>query len=361
MSDSTPTPTTSENAPPEATASTKPQGNPLGNLISRMSLTQLTLAVLVIVFVWQWVAAHGELNQVQQEVARRLAEVEGTNKANQTLVTQNQELVRELGGKLSLLESRFAETQSQRESLEALYEAMSSSRDQTALADVEQMVLIADQQLQLSANVKAALIALQHAESRLKELNRPAFSGLLNHINSDIERLRALPTVDVPAYNLQLDTLINAADTLPLIQDLQPSQIIAPTSTPTKVLGAWDAFWQELWQEIRNLVRIENMQQEVMPLLSPDQTFFLRENLKLRLLNARLSLASHDEANFLRELKTTQNWIKRYFDPKSAETAKALALIQQLEAAKITVNVPDISGSLNAVRTYRTTHDKGAQ
>lgn len=361
MSETTPTPTTTETAPPDTATPVKAPANLLGNLISRMSLTQLTLAVLVIVFVWQWVAAHGELNQVQQEVARRLAEVEGTNKANQTLVTQNQELVRELGGKLSLLESRFAETQSQRESLEALYQAMSSSRDQTALADVEQMVLIAGQQLQLSANIKAALIALQHAASRLQELNRSAFSGLLNHINSDIERLRALPTVDVPAYNLQLDAIITAADTLPLIQDLHPSQAVAPATPALKELNAWNAFWQDIWQEVRSLVRIENMQQEVMPLLSPNQTFFLRENLKLRLLNARLSLASHDETNFLRELKTARTWIKRYFDPKSTETIHVLAQLQQLEETKITVNVPDISGSLNAVRTYRTTHDKGAQ
>ncbi|MDH2916419.1 MAG: uroporphyrinogen-III C-methyltransferase [Gallionella sp.] len=334
-------------------------GNPVGNLISRMTLTQLTLAALVVVFVWQWLDAHYQLNQVQQEVARRLAEVEGSSKANQTLVTQNQELVRELGGKLSLLENKFAETQSQRAALDALYQEMSSSRDQTALADVEQMVLIADQQLQLSANVKAALIALQHAEGRLQRLDRPAFSGMRTRINSDIERLRALPSIDVPAINQQLDKLIVIADTMPLAQDarIQTLHVAAAPSADS----AWSRFWRELWQELRGLVRIENTQQAEMPLLSPTQTFFLRENLKLRLISARLALLSRDELSFQRELSSSQAWVNRYFDSKSNEASQALASMQKLASANITLDVPDISGSLEAVRNYRATHERGAR
>ncbi|TNC95557.1 MAG: hypothetical protein FD121_1375 [Gallionellaceae bacterium] len=338
-----------------------PHSNPIGKLISSMTLTQLTLAALVVIFVWQWLDAHYQLNQVQQEVARRLAEVEGSSKANQTLVTQNQELVRELGGKLSLLESKFAETASQRAALDALYQEMSSSRDQTALADVEQMVLIAGQQLQLSANVKAALIALQHAESRLQRLDRPAFGEMKNRINHDIERLRALPNIDAPAINQQLDKLIIAADIMPLAQDarLQPEAVATEPNVSSG--NAWTRFWHELWHELRGLVRIENTEQAEMPLLSPTQTFFLRENLKLRLISARLALLSHDEVSFQRELRSAQAWVYRYFDNKSKDATQALASLQKLSASNITLNVPDISGSLEAVRNYRATHERSAR
>ncbi len=367
MSETTPTQPAAELAkvePDTAAPHAVPKaanGNPIGKLISGMSLTQLTLAVLVVVFVWQWVDAHYQLNQVQQEVARRLAEVEGSSKANQTLVTQNQELVRELGGKLSLLESKFAETQSQRAALEALYQEMSSSRDQTTLAEVEQMVLIAGQQLQLSANVKAALIALQHAESRLQQLSRPSFGEMKNRINRDIERLRALPNIDAPGINQQLDKLILAADTMQLAQDARLQAVPSITTQVPQDDDAWKRFWRELWQELRGLVRIENTEQAEMPLLSPTQTFFLRENLKLRLISARLALLSHDEASFQRELSSAQAWINRYFDNKSKDAAQALASLQKLTTANITLNVPDISGSLEAVRSYRATHERGAR
>lgn len=368
MSETTPTQPAAEPSKVEPDTAAPPaapktaNGNPIGKLISGMSLTQLTLAVLVVVFVWQWVDAHYQLNQVQQEVARRLAEVEGSSKANQTLVTQNQELVRELGGKLSLLESKFAETASQRAALDALYQEMSSSRDQTALADVEQMVLIAGQQLQLSANVKAALIALQHAESRLQRLDRPGFGEMKKRISHDIERLRALPNIDATGINQQLDKLILAADAMPLAQDARVQTEPAKTSeAQPATTNAWQRFWSELWNELRGLVRIENTEQAEMPLLSPTQTFFLRENLKLRLISARLALLSHDEASFQRELKSAQAWVNRYFDSKSKDATQAQASLQKLTAANITLNVPDISGSLEAVRSYRATHERGAR
>ena len=323
-----------------------------------MTLTQLTLVVLVVVFVWQWLDAHSQLNQTQQQVARRLSEVEAANKANQILLAQNQELVRELGGKLSLVESRYAETQNQRAALEALYQEMSSSRDQTALAEVEQMLLIAGQQLQLSANVKAALIAMQQAESRLQ---RPAFAGLKKRIGQDIDKLRALPNIDVPAINLRLDGVIGAVDSLPLAQDvrIQPQQSVAAAVDPAE--GAWNRFWREVWQETKHLVRIENTERQEMPLLSPTQTFFLRENLKLRLLSARMALLTRDEVSFRRDLKTSQEWLKRYFDVKSDASAQALGTLQKLAASNIVIDMPDISGSLEAVRNYRVSHERGAR
>ena len=331
--------------------------NRIGEMLSRLPLTHLTLLVLVVVFVWQWLDAHSQLNQTQQQVARRLSEVETTNKANQLLLAQNQELVRELGGKLSLVETRYAESQNQRAALESLYQEMSSSRDQTALAEVEQMLLIAGQQLQLSGNVKAALIAMQQAESRLQ---RPAFASLRKRINQDIDKLRALPSIDVPAINLRLDGVIGAVDKLVLAQDtrIQPQQ---PVAAPDPAEGAWKRFWRELGQETKRLVLIENTERQEMPLLSPTQAFFLRENLKLRLLSARMALLTRDEVSFRRDLKTSQEWLKRYFDTKSNESAQALGALQKLAASSIVIEVPDISGSLEAVRNYRVSHERGAR
>jgi uroporphyrin-3 C-methyltransferase len=361
MSDSTEQTTSADNSSattqvglPVAPRAT--HGNRLGELFARVTLTQLTLAVLVVVFLWQWLDAHSQLNQTQQQVASRLSEVEAANKANQILVAQNQELVRELGGKLSLLESKYAETQNQRIALESLYREMSSSRDLTALAEVEQMLLIAGQQLQLSANVKAALIAMQQAESRMK---RPAFAALNKRIELDMDKLRSLPNIDVPAINSRLDGVIGAVDSLPLAQDIRMQQQPAPVASPSG--GVWKRFWSELWQETRQLVQIENTEQQEMPLLSPTQSFFLRENLKLRLLSARMALLTRDEVSFRRELKTSQEWLKRYFDGKSGDSAQALGTLQKLAASHIVVEMPDISGSLEAVRNYRASHERSSK
>ncbi len=335
-------------------------GNPLGRLIARMSLTQLTLAVLTLVFLWQWFDAHQQIEQMQQQLAQRLSEMDGSSKASQALLAQNQEMVRELGGKLSVLESKFAEAQNQRAALEALYQEMSSSRDQTALAEVEQTLMIAEQQLQLAANVKAALIAMQHADSRLQHLDRPALAGLRKTIDHDIDKLRSLPNIDVAGINARLDGLVAAVSNLPLMQDIHPQEG-ARAPEPAADATAWQRFWRELWQDIRHLVRIENTEKQYMPLLSPTQSFFLRENLKIRLLSARLALLSRDEASFRRDVGTAQEWIQAYYDSRSKDTAQALAVLQKLASANVSIELPDISDSLEAVRNYRIAHEKGAR
>lgn len=331
------------------------------SVVSRMSLTQLTLAVLVVVFIWQWLDAHRRINQLEEMVAQRLSEVSGSNQANQTLLAQSQEQVRDLGGKLSLLENRFAETQAQRAVLDALYQDISSNRDVGVLADVEQVLLVADQQLRLSANVKAALIAMQNAESRLQRLDRPGLAELRKRIGRDIEHLRALPEVDQPELSRQLESIIIAVDGLPLAQDVRPPARAKAVAAEPAEGNAWQRFWHELWQELRQLIRIEDTRQQELPLLSPEQSFFMRENVKLRLLTAKLAMMTHDQAGFRRELKTVRLWLDRYCDNTARATQQVLGEVKKLSAATIAVDVPDISPTLDAVRNYRAAQERSAK
>lgn len=352
--------TTEPNSPAEQAVQVHAHKNPVSRAISHLNLTQLTLVVVVIVFAWQWIEGKQQLNQIQNILAQRLAEVDGNSKAAQTLTLQSQELVRELGGKLSLLESRYAETQGQRASLETLYQDLASSHDQLLLAEVEQLLLIAGQQLQLTANVKAALIAMQQADSRLQRLNRPAVNNLRRAIKADIDKLRALPDVDVSGINSRLDNLITLVGRLPLVQDMRANENLAtPVAVPDE--GRLSKLLSEFWQEARSLVRIENTHQDELPLLSPSQSFFLHENLKLRLLSARLALLSRDETSFRHDIKTAQEWVKLYFDVKSADGAQAISTLQKLNTSSIKIELPDVSGSLEAVRHYRASREKGTR
>jgi len=353
--------TESQNTPtPDAAPLAPAPSNRLGELISRMSLTQLTLSLLVIIFLAQWFEAHREINNMQQELAKQLAEMGGSNKVNQTLVAQNQEMVREFGGKLSLLESKYAEAQNQRAALETLYQEMSSNRDQSAVADIEQMLMIANQQLQLSANVKAALIALQQADSRLQKMDRASMNELRKSLGRDIDRLRALPNVDIPGISLRLDSIVATLDELPLAQDIRmPEKFSAPKLSPGG--NSWGNFWHGIWANLQSLVRIKNMQKEELPLLSPTQAFFLRENLKLRLLSSRLALLSRDEVSFKHDIKASQDWLKIYFDIQSEDGAQVMKSLQTLATSTITIELPDVSASLEAVHNYRLAHEKAAR
>ncbi|HYR05614.1 MAG TPA: uroporphyrinogen-III C-methyltransferase [Gallionella sp.] len=332
--------------------------NPFVTVFSRMNLTQMTLAVLVVIFLWQWFDGHRAISDMQQQLAKKIAEMDGASKANQVLLAQSQGEVRDLSAKVAALEMRYAEAQNQRAALEALYNDLSVSRDETALAEVEQMLMIAGQQLQLSANVKAALIAMQSADARLQRMDRPAFNGLRKAIGQDMDKLRALPSVDITGINLQIDSLIVAVNELPLVyqQRVAKKEGTAQATAP-KVETAWQRLLREIWQDAKQLVRIEDTGKAEIPLLPPSQEFFLRENLKLRLLSARLALLSRDEDGFRQELKTAQLWVIRYFDGKSNEVMRVLAGMKKIAASPVSIELPDVSPSLQVVRNYRLTHE----
>jgi len=334
------------------------QKSKVGSGISRISLTQLTLAVLVLVFLWQWLEGRRVIDEMQQQLAAKIAEMDGNNKANQVLLAQNQEQMRELFAKVTILESRYAETQNQRAGLEALYNNLSENRIETVLAEVEQMLLIASQQLQLSANVKAALIAMQSADARLQRMNRPALNDLRKAINQDMDKLRALPKVDVTGINIQLNNLMTAVDELPMIYQQRGTDQVNVLTSSQKDEQTWQKLMRDIWRELKQLVRIENTGKDEIPLLSPNQEFFLRENLKLRLLTARIALLSRDDMSYRQELKTAQTWMTRYFDGTSAQGARILAELKKLAETSIHVELPDISPSLQAVRNYRLSLDK---
>ena len=331
----------------------------LADVFARISVTQLTLALLVLIFVWQWLDGRSAISTMREELAQKIAEMDGTAKANSILIAKNQDEVREMSVKVATLESYYAQAENQRAALETLYNNFSISRDETALADVEQLLLIAGQQLQLLGNVKAALIAMESADARLQRMDRPAFNGLRNAIGQDIDKLRVLPGVDVAGINLRINRLLASVDDMPLVDRHRPSEnLVAQAKVPVVNVAAWQKLLDAIWLEVKQLVRIENTGLTQIVLLPPKQEFFLRENLKMRLVSARLALLSRDEESFRQEIKTAQLLTKRYFDVKSPEGEHMLNELAILSTASIDIELPDISTSLRAVRSYRLSQEK---
>jgi uroporphyrin-3 C-methyltransferase len=344
---------TEQQQPQEVGAGTDARSSSASSVFSRVSFPYLVIGILVVVFLWQWLEVRRDISDMQQQLARKIAEIDGNTKASQILLSQSQEQVREIFSKVATLEARYAEEQNQRAALEALYKNLSVNRDETVLAEVEQLLLLAEQELQLSGNIRAALIAMQTADERLKGMNRVALSGLRTQIEHDMDKLRAMPSVDITAINSQLNDLISLVDDLPFVhqQRVATDEALNTASQPAET--AWQKLLREIWLEARQLVRIENTGKAEMPLLSPEQEFYLRENLKLRLLSARLALLSRDEGGFRQEVKTAQNWVQRYFVGKSSQEVRMSEELRKLAASNISVQLPDISLSLQAVRSYR--------
>lgn len=326
----------------------------------RLNLALLISLTVAVLLAWQWFDSRNQIAELQQEFAKRLTDTVGIVKDNRALFRDNQEALRETQVKLGLLENKLAESQNQQIALENLYQELSRNSDEWTLVQVQQMLDIASQQLQLAGNVKAALIALQAADARLQRIDRPQFIPLRKIINKDIERLKAVPYVDTVAISVRLDNLISKADSLPLAMDVRPHSGQSEAGEQA-AQSAWLKFAREMWQDMKQIVRIQNTAEQEIPLLAPDQLFFLRENLKLRLLSARLALLLHDETSFKSDINAAQGWLARYYDNSSEVTKAAQASLRQLQENRVSIEIPDISASLDAARNFKFAHEKAAK
>jgi uroporphyrin-III C-methyltransferase len=327
---------------------------------SRLAVLALLLALAATALAaWQWYDARKRFDVLQQDVARRFAEIDTLSRDTRSLAAQSRDELRDVVARLGQIEARMVETQNQRLALESLYRDLSGSRDVWVLAEVEQTLLIANQQLQLAGNVKAALIALGAADARLARMDRPQLTGLRRVIGQDIERLKAAPYMDVVGMALRLDNVVTAVDTLPLAMEERPQP--ANDATAPASGGFWANLWRETMQDLRGLVRIQNTEKPAAPLLSPEQVFFLRENLKLRLLGARLALLARDEDSFKADLNAASDWLQRYYNPGSKPVASALSTVKQLAQSEVGIELPDISASLDAARNLRMVRERAAR
>jgi uroporphyrin-III C-methyltransferase len=321
-------------------------------------LVLLAIALTAGLATLYWIDVRQRLSGAQHELASRLRAAEDGAREAGSAARAAQDSLLASQARIAALEARLAESQSQQLALEALYSDLTRNRDEWQLAEIEQVLAIASQQLQLAGNVRAALLALQLAEARLARTDRPQFVPIKRALARDIERLKVLPAIDMPAMTMRLDSLVAGVDALPLAFEERGERPAAAKDAAGAERGFWSRLGAEVWGELRQLVVVRQMNAPEPPLLPPTQAYFVRENLRLRLLNARMSLLTRDEAGYREDLRAVQAWIRRYFDPRSKQTADALAQLKGLASASFSFEMPTIAESLDAVRGYKSRRER---
>ncbi|MDH5244999.1 MAG: uroporphyrinogen-III C-methyltransferase [Betaproteobacteria bacterium] len=315
-------------------------------------------ALAVLAAAGLWLDGKRTQQSLRIEVAQRLSGIESSTQAAGRAQTQLATDLRDAQAKITLLEARLAESQAEQAALEALYRDLAPSRDEIAISEIEQVLLVASQQLQLAGNVSSALTALQLAEAKLQRLDRPQFVPLRRALARDIDRLKAVPYVDVVGMSLKLDRGIAAVDSLPLAMDERVPPPAPDKSATSAADSPWRRFLADIWSDAKQLIRIEVADRPAAPLVPMAQQYFLRENLKLRLLTARIALLARDDASFQADLAAVDAWLKQYFDSRAKPVQALQATVHQLAASPVPGETPDLNGSLEALRVLRLGWDR---
>ena len=311
----------------------------------------VALLALAAAGTFAWLDARRGLGTLRSDVSQLRVQDDSILAQVRTRDSEITNDVQDLRTKQAAIETRLAETASQQAALDALYRDLAPSRDAIALSEVEQILVLASQQLSLAGNVPSALAAVQLADGKLARLDRPQFAPLRRSLAREIEQLKAVPAVDVPGIAAKLDAALSSIGKLPLARDerLPPAPKDAASATDSR----FTAFLRGAWSELKSVVRIEVSDRPAAPLVSPEQTYFLRENLRLRLLSARLALLARDAQAFKLDINATSTWIKQYFDLQTKPVQDLVATLAQLSATPMPAALPDLSQSLEIVQTLK--------
>jgi uroporphyrin-3 C-methyltransferase/uroporphyrinogen III methyltransferase/synthase len=317
------------------------------------------LALLLAVAVGAW--SYTQLAAVKRETARRLAELQQAAAAAGETATRADAEARAARQQAAVIESRLAEVESQRQALEQLYADLSRGRDEAVLVEVERLITLGAQELQFTGNVPTALAALQTADTRLARLESPRFLPLRRVLARDIERLKAAPTVDITGIALKIDQLLTGSENWPLLAEASPPAPAAAASPqapqPPREVEWWERAWNSFQRELgeyRDLIRIRAVDAPDAMLLGQQQQALVRQQLRLRLLNARQALLARNDRLYRADLAEAQVLLNRYFDVRQRDAAAAVASMKQLAQAPLTVESPNINDSVSAVRAVRT-------
>jgi len=279
-------------------------------------------------------------------------------------------LARAAETKVALLEGRVAETALQRTQLEELIQQLSRSRDENVLADVDAAVRVAVQQSAITGSAEPLAAALRQSEERLARMNQPRLERVRRALARDLDRVRAVAISDIASLTIKIDEAIRAVDDLPLLAQPErrpvapgrpgaaavaaaPASAAASAARPQgwwpwlQAQGAWAG--ERVWGEVRALVRVTRIDHPEAALVAPEQAWFLRENLKLRLLNARLALLSRQFDTAQADLRDAVASLDRYFDRSARRVVLTADLVRQVAGQARQVSLPRPDETLAAL------------
>jgi uroporphyrin-3 C-methyltransferase len=307
------------------------------------------IALLVAVLLWQ------KLSRIQEQLARQSADTGLQALEAKTWAKQAQETVQNSAARVSLMEARLSEVALQRTQMEDLMQSLSRSRDETLVVDIESALRIAQQQAQMTGSTEPLLAALQSAQKRVQRAAQPRLAPVSRALEIDLERLKNLPAFDVPGLMTKLDEGVVLVEGLALVNAARVSQSQIRQQAEASGEPTPPTWWMNglmrMADEVRGLVRVSRIDAPEAALLSPDQAFFLRENLKLKLLNARLGLLARQKEGVRNDLSAAAVLVRRYAEPQSRRTAQLLQLLEQTSEQVRTAELPRIEASLTALNT----------
>jgi uroporphyrin-3 C-methyltransferase len=223
-------------------------------------------------------------------------------------------------------------------------------------SEAEYLVRMAGRKLWLENDPQTAIGLLQSADERISAMKDPALTVLRKALADDITKVKALKTTDITNTIFDLDTLIDGLTQLPLNRVDENFADNKSTQQVTDSIDDWQQNLARTWHDLTDgFITIRKRTTDLEPLLSPEQQWYLVENIRNKLLQAQLALYRFDQLNYQQSISLADKWLQQYFDlsdPKTKTMIASLDKLAKVNIAKITLNKFQASPLLQQLVIY---------
>jgi uroporphyrin-3 C-methyltransferase len=309
-------------------------------------LAAALLAVLALGAIGLAWDARQRLRTMEMELVRRAQDSQAQAAEARVLARQAEDAARQAVAKVALVDARVADATVQRSQVEELLDSLTRAHDDGVLGEVEALVRSAQQQSAITGSAEPLLIGLRQVEERLARRNEPKVERVRRAVARDLERLKASGATDPATLTARIDDVLRGVDDLPLRAQPRASAAttaaaaaaVASAPAPAAADAAWAeraaAWWAQVrarvWAEVRALVRVTRIDSPEAALLAPEQGEFLRQHLKLHLLNAKLAVLARQFDSAQTELRESQALLERYYDRDARRVAASIEALRQV-------------------------------
>lgn len=320
--------------------------------LNRLEQQQLTGAAQYATLHTQVSDLHARLGQHDRDWARRIDLLDQAISAQQDVID----------ARLMATEQRRAHDRTDaRTQLDALTDSLTKVHTQLgrgltdwSLAEVEQLLTIANHRLIFSGDTVLAQAALQLAQQRLATLSRPQLLPVREGVAAAVAELAARPPLDKASGLSQLHALANEIKYLPLQTDArlrapvavapatelaEPTEPVAPSEpqSETAARGYWQSLLAavtELLTNLGDMIQVEKNATSLKPLILAEVRWLTHEKGRLLLESAQLALLQQEAAVFDNRMTVARAWFLQHF---AQDSARAQTWLAQFDQIRVTV------------------------
>ncbi len=296
---------------------------------------------------WQgqgWWQAYLDDNQqrVEQQVDQKL--VQQLNRQQGQLERLSEQLTANINDSLQGFDSTLEQMVEQNDvTRQRLLELAGRQPSDWMLAEADYLVRMAGRKLWLEHDVNTAIAMLQQADNRLSELNDPSLLPARQAVADDIQTLRLINDVPLTQLAMQLGALSRQVSGLSLAMvDLPEAQEAAEIQAPDQNLDNWQANLKAFWHQVADdFITIRRREELVKPLISTQQQWLLKEQLRLYLLQAQVAVMQEQSAPYDNALQSAQQLLQDNFDTGSQGVVQLANALDTLRGTDFTRNYPE--------------------